>query len=389
MKNSLITFTSSNRVGIVNADGSAERYLEFSVPGQARWATGPQFQDGRRILVTSYADVTISRLVTGEVSTRTWIYDLVSGALEEVLTRDIKAPFTYCHTLLPGETRVAANAVIQGEERIFTMDLDGGNSHEVTTTGEGFSYCVALNPAGDRFSFHVTASKLAHAGQAPWFQPGHYSINTLGVDGFNRVLVAGSPGHLYFGPRWSPQGDWLVYLDCHSAVDPAHFWANICIGRPDGSEHRVVTTGQNHWFGTTFGTREKRSGGSNIPSWTPDGKKVTYTRAVPGSHPDCEYHPELPDHCECVFSPEQARGGSQICLLDPFNGQVEEITAFEEHRWDFRAAVSPDGESLVFTRARLGQPGELWAINLDGSGEHLLSRGIDGAGADHGRWLAG
>lgn len=244
MKNRLVAFSSSNRIGVVNADGSGERYLEFPVPGQARWAPGPRFQDGRRVILTSYEDVTISRVVTGEVVTHTWVYDLGSGAIEEVLTRAKIAPFTYCHTLLPGETRVAVNAVIQGEERIFTMDLDGGSPREVTAAGEGYSYCVTLSPAGDRFAFHVTGSKLADSRQASWFQPGHYSINTLGVDGQNRTLVAGSPGHLYFGPRWSPRGDWLVYLDCHSAVDPAHFWSDICIGRPEGSEHRVVTTGR-------------------------------------------------------------------------------------------------------------------------------------------------
>jgi Tol biopolymer transport system component len=388
MDNRRVLFTSSNRIGIVNADGSGEHYLEFNAPGQARFSPGPLFQDGRRMILTSYEDVTLSRVIVGEVLTHSWIYDLVSGALEEILTRDKKAPCTYCHTIFPGETRVAVNAVIHGEERIFSMDLDGGHSQEVTAAGDGFSYCVSLNPAGDRFAFHVTGSKLAEARRALWFQPGHYSINTLGVDGKDRILVAGNPGHLYFGPRWSPRGDWLVYLDCHSQVDPAHYWADICIGRPDGSAHRVVTAGQNHWFGTTFGTREKRGGGSNIPSWTPDGGKVTYTRAVPGSHPDCEYHPELPDHCECVYSPDRARGGSQVCLLDPFNGKVEEITDYQENQWDFRAACSPDGNSLVFTRARLGEPSELWMAGLDGSGEHLLSCGLEGAGADQGRWLA-
>jgi TolB protein len=389
MKNGWITFSSANRIGIANADGSGERYLSFPVPGQARWALGPQFPHSRRILLTSYEDVTISRVVAGEVRTHTWIYDLDSEVIQPAMARERKAAFTYCHALLPGETRAAVNAFLDGEERLFTMDLDGGQAQELTAPGEGFTYGVDLSPAGDRFAFHVTGSKLAQARQGVWFQPGEYSINTLGVDGRGRTLVAGQPGHLFFGPRWSPRGDWLVYLDCHCAADPAHFWADISIGRPDGSEHRVVTTGQRHWFGTTFGTREKRGGGSNLATWTPDGRQITYTRAAPASHPDCEYHPELPDHCECVYNPDAARGGTQICLLDPFSGQVEELTAFEEGKWDFRPACSPAGDSLVFTRARLGQPSELWMVNRDGSGEHLLARGLDGAGADHARWLIG
>jgi TolB protein len=95
----------------------------------------------------------------------------------------------------------------------------------------------------------------------------------------------------------------------------------------------------------------------------------------------------MPDHCECVYRPELARGGSQICLLEPFTGEVIEVTGFEENRWDFRPACSPDGRYLVFTRAKVGEASELWACDVKGKNQRLLSRGWDGYGADMGRWL--
>jgi Tol biopolymer transport system component len=382
----VIAFSSGPRIGLVNLDGSGERYPEFYVPGQVRWALGPAFDDGQRIIATSYEDVTIANVVTGHVMTHSWIYNLATSELEEILVKNRQAPFQNCHAILPGG-KLAVNAMIAGEERIFTMDQDGGNARTVTAAGEGFCYGVRLNPDGDYFAFHVTGGKSESGHQPLWFRPGPYCINMIKVDGTQRILVAGKPGHLYFGPDWSPDGEWLVYLDCLCDEDPAHFWADVCIGRADGSEHRVVTAGQSHWFGTTFGTRERRSGGSNIVRWTPDGKYVTYTRVAPGSHPDCEYHPELPDHCECIFSPESARGGSQVCLLEPFTGEVIEITGYEEHRWDFRPACSQDGKHIVFTRARLGQPSELWVSDVNGRNQRFLSTGLDGYGADVGRWI--
>jgi Tol biopolymer transport system component len=394
-KGKVIAFSSGPRIGLIDvairSDGDivitgAERRLDFGIPGQARWGLGPVI-DEKRLIVTSYEDGTITNLVNGQVLTHNWIYDLATGVLEEILVKERLAPFQYGSAILP-DGRIVVNAMLDGEERIFTTDLDGRNVSALTTAGDGFCYGVRLSPDGERLAFHVTAGKSEKEARLTWFRPGPYSINSLRVDGTERVLVAGKPGHLYFGPDWSPDGEWLAYLDCHCEEDPPHFWADICIGRSDGSEQRVVTTGQSHWFGTTFGTRERRGGGSNLARWTPDGKYVTYTRVAPGSHPDCEYNPELPDHRECVYRPELARGGSQVCLLEPFKGEVIEVTGFEENRWDFRPVFSPDGQYIVFTRARVGQPSELWVSDVRGKSQRLLSRGWDGYGADMGRWLA-
>jgi TolB protein len=392
----VIAFSSGPRIGLIDVairsdgdiviDGSSERWLDFGVPGQVSWGLGPAFADGKRLIVTSYEDRTIANLVSGQATTHNWIFDLATGGLTEILTKERLAPFQYCVAILPSGG-IVVNAMLDGEERIFTTDLDGGNVRALTAAVEGFCYGVRLSPDGERLAFHVTAGKSEKEDRASWFRPGPYSINSLRVDGTQRVLVAGKPGHLYFGPDWSPDGEWLAYLDCHCDDDPAHFWADLCIGRADGSEQRVVTAGQSHWFGTTFGTREYRSGGSNLARWTPDGKYVSYTRVAPGSHPDCLYHPELPDHCECVYRPELARGGSQVCLLEPFTGDVIEVTGFEENRWDFRPACSPDGQYIVFTRARVGEASELWVSDVEGKNQRLLARGRDGYGTDAGRWM--
>jgi TolB protein len=383
----VIAFASFGNIGLINTDGSGERYLEFDASDQASWQLGPAFSDGRRILVQSIEDLTTSKLVVGEVQTHNWIYDLLDHSLVEVMTQDRPAPFMGCCALLPGEERIVATAILRGEQRIFTMDLDGSRRIEVTRPGQGFHYGVSLSPDGGWLAFHVTGGKYENPSVRTAYRPGPYAINVCDLKGGHRVVVAGQPGHLYFGPAWSPGGQWLVYLDCHSEEDPAHFAADLCIGRTDGSEHRVVTRGQRHWFGAAYGPAEARGGGSNTAQWSPEGSTITYTRIAPGSHPDCEFHPELPDHQELVYRPELARGGTQLCLLDPFTGLVTELTEFEEGRWDCRPTWSPDGRLIAFTRAIVGHPSEVWAMAADGRNPRLLTRGRGGRGADHARWL--
>lgn len=299
--------------------------------------------------------------------------------MEELATRDRPAPFMGCSAILPGEERIVTNPIIDGEQRVMTMNVDGSDPVEVTHAGEGFTYGVSLSPDARRLAFHATNIPD---------QPG-YRIFVTDLDGGHRVMVAGHPDHLYFGPVWSPDGEWLLYQDCHHRTDPGHDWADLCIGRPDGSEHRVITQGQRQWFGTSYGSPETRGGGSNMSQWSPDGTTVTYTRAVPGSQTAWQFQADRPDtdHFNRDYHPDDARGGTSICLLNPMTGHITPLTPDQSRVWDFRTAWSPDGTQMAFCRAVVGGPSELWVMEADGSHQRLLTRGQDEMGADHPRWI--
>ncbi|MBM3264978.1 MAG: PD40 domain-containing protein [candidate division Zixibacteria bacterium] len=211
----------------------------------------------------------------------------------------------------------------------------------------------------------------------------------MDIDGGRRVEVAGDPDHLYFGPVWSPDGAWLAYLDCEPADDPGHDWANLSVGRPYGSEHRVLTLGMSQWFGTSFGGPETRGSGSNMISWSPDGKTLTFTLAQPGSRTAWVFRPDRPDidHFNRDYDPDAASGGTALCLLNPFTGDVAEIVPYVSDIWNFRAVWSPDGTRLAFCRSTVGEPSGLWMVNADGTDLRLLTYGFDGRGADHPVWL--
>ncbi|HRI16205.1 MAG TPA: serine/threonine protein kinase, partial [Verrucomicrobiota bacterium] len=301
-------FVSQGRTAMMQADGSALRVFDFKVAEQVTWQPSGFFPDGRRVLFLS---MEARRDGPGrpfeeyytQTPTRLWVYDLDSDSLTEIATKDRMSVF-YTPELLLGEDRLLVQVVRNRVGQLFNMKLDGSNAREFTRPGEGLPYGTNLSPSGQRVAFHLAS-------------PSGYQIWTSDLEGQNRILVAGHPDHLYFGPRWSPDGAWLAYQDCLFKQDPGHDWSDVCINRPDGSEPRQLTHGQAQWFAATYGRPGARGGGSNMISWTRDGA-VLFSRRLPDSKVPWEYQSNRPDtdHFNRDYKPEAARGGTEICRLD-------------------------------------------------------------------------
>ena len=371
----LISFASRGRIGLVHPDGCDLRWLSFDISNQVNWQLGPAFADGDRFIVTSYEE---GKSWEHQVNTHMWVYSFRQQTLDEIATHNKLAPLVVCAGLLPGEQRMIAQPVIDHEQRAFTMNLDGAEQVELTARGEGFVYGVSLSPDGTRIAYHITGPD-----ELP------YRIRVMDVNGANKVTVAQHADHLYFAPTWSPDGRWLLYVDCLFKTDPGHDWADLCLGKPEGSAHHVITAGQRQWFGTSYGTPQTRGGGSDVPQWSPQGYNLAWTRGVAGSRTAWPFQPQRPDtdHFNRDYVPEEARGGTQVVLMNPFTGKQTELTPFEENVWSFRPRWSADGTQLAFTRARIGEASEIWVMNADGSNAHLVARGYDDLGADHARWV--
>ena len=219
----------------MNEDGSGLRYLEFDVPGQATWQPGGFLSDGRHVILLSMEPRRdgpgrpFEEYYT-QTPTHLWLYDLDSEALTEIANRERLAVF-YTPALVVRDDRILVQVVRNKVGQIFSMNLDGTDAREFTKAGEGLPYGLSASPDGARVAFHLAS-------------PQGYQIWTSDPDGGNRIKVAAHPGHLYFGTSWSPDGKWVLYQDCHFRGDPGHDWSDICIGRADGSEHRVLTEGQ-------------------------------------------------------------------------------------------------------------------------------------------------
>jgi TolB protein len=142
------------------------------------------------------------------------------------------------------------------------------------------------------------------------------------------------------------------------------------------------------WFAATYGDPMTRGGGSNVPVWTRDGC-VLFPRRLPDSKVPWEFQPRRPDvdHFNRDFKPDLARGGTELCRLDPRDGRVTVLTHSDPPVWDFRASESPEGKQIVFCRAATGGAPAIWVADADGNKPQLVTRGQDDRGADHPRWL--
>ena len=371
-------FTSDGRTAVIRADGSDLRYFDFQLPGQATWQPGPFLSDGRVIFLSMEPRRDGPGRPFEEFYTQTpthlWLHDLDRGTLTEIANRERLAVF-YTPALLLGDERILVQVVRNKVGQIFSMNLDGTDAREFTRAGEGLPYGLSLSPDRHRVAFHLAS-------------PQGYQIWTSDLEGRDRIQVAAHPDHLYFGTSWSPDGRWILYQDCQFKADPGHDWSDLCVGRPDGSEHRVLTSGQSQWFAATYGNSQLRGGGSNMPMWTRDGS-ILFSRRSPGAKVPWEYQAQRPDtdHFNRDYQPDAARGGTQLCRLNPATGAVTELTPLREGTWECRAAESPDGRLIIFCQAQTGEMPALWVMNSDGSDPRLLTRGQNDRGADHPRWV--
>ena len=375
-----ILFTSQGKTVSIDADGTNRKIWHFDQPGQATWQPGAVFPDGRRVLLLSMEPRRdgpgrpFEEYYT-QTPTHLWIYDLATGGLEEIATKERLAVF-YTPALLIGDRQMLVQVVRNRVGQIFRMNLDGTGAEEFTRAGEGLPYGLSLSPDQKRVAFHLAS-------------PQGYQIWTSDLAGRDRKLVAADSDQLYFGPMWSPDGAWLAFAACRYRQDPGHDWADICISRPDGSERRVLTEGQPMWFAATYGTPSNKGGGSNVVAWSHTGE-ILFPRRLPGTRVPWEYQSDRPDtdHFNREYKPERAQGGVQIARLNPTTGALKLVTPETPGRWDFRVSESPDGRELVFCRSLTGGVPAIWRMSADGTNPRILATGLDAGGADHPRWMA-
>ena len=371
-------FTSAGRTCLIDSLGRGFRELEVSAPGQVTWQPAGFLEDGRVLLLSMEA----RRDGPGrpfdeyyhQTPTHVWAYDLDRGRLEELATRDRMAPF-YAPQLVLQDGRILMQVIRTRPGQTFNMRLDGSDAREFTGPDEGLPYGHSLSPDGRRVAFHLASRD-------------GYQIWTCDTRGGNRMRVAAKPGHLYFGPSWSPDGQWLAFQDCLAPSDPGHDWSDVCVCRADGSGLRMLTEGQAMWFAATYGSAAHRGGGSNVPAWTRDGHLLAPLR-LPGSRVPWEYQAQRPDtdHFNRDFHPERARGGTAIARIHPGTGSIDWLTPRTEGVWDFRATESPGGGEVAFCRAETGGVPHLRIVDPRGKGSRKIHGGIGPAGLDHPRWL--
>uniref|UniRef100_A0A7C4LLW6 Biopolymer transporter Tol n=1 Tax=Schlesneria paludicola TaxID=360056 RepID=A0A7C4LLW6_9PLAN len=184
-----------------------------------------------------------------------------------------------------------------------------------------------------------------------------------------RQVTFGLPraGEGYF----SPDGAWIVY----QAFPVGYPFYQIYVQRLDARVPRLVSTGR---------------GRTTCAYFTPDGRQILFA----SSHTD----PHL-DQTEQKAREEAAQGGRRRYQwdFDPhmdlylvnFDGTgLRRLT--DTPGYDAEASFSPDGQLIVFTSSRDGDP-DLYVMHADGTGVRQLvnAPGYDGGPffSPNGRWV--
>ena len=111
-----------------------------------------------------------------QTPTHIWQYDLKTGGLEELCTRERQAVFI-TPALLLDDGRMLIQVVKDGVGQIYNVFLDGSDPQEFTQAGEGMPYGLSLSPDGSRVAFHLAS-------------PAGYQVWTSDLNGRDRQLIA-------------------------------------------------------------------------------------------------------------------------------------------------------------------------------------------------------
>lgn len=248
---------------------------------------------------------------------------------------------------------------------IYNTQLDGTEISQITNTPIQNELYASISPNGQQIAY-VEFVPTAGSGASPLALPGLWVSDS---NGDNPILIAGDEFIGYERPLWSPDGRYVAFSALASNQRQIFFYDMVT------SQIQQVTT-------DPLGTR--------FPSWLPDGTGVIYNRANFDLHRldfsvrDGEIlldeleessvyrdltgnatHPAIsPDGSKVAFT--LAKPGSEaireIHLLDLTTMEVIWLTTGENHQFP---SWHPNGQTIFF-EADDGFEG-IWAIDVDGS----------------------
>ncbi|MFE4977946.1 TolB family protein [Kitasatospora sp. NPDC056651] len=207
-------------------------------------------------------------------------------------------------------------------------------------------------------------------------------------------------------PAFSPDGKQVAFSRSWGALDPSGNhqiqYSDLYLMSPGGTDVQRLT----------FLTNDKAySGAVSNPSWSPDGKQLTFeyrtsatgqpanSRAIYVVSADGTGVRQLtpwelragdranwsPDGTEILFTtypagPDNAAGGG-IYTVHPDGSAIGALTPAPSDAFYGTAAYSPDGKSIVFAQAPAGSGADLYSMRPDGTGVARLTNSAD-------KWLS-
>ncbi|MFG2919801.1 TolB family protein [Kitasatospora sp. NPDC048298] len=287
---------------------------------------------------------------------------------------------------------------------IITLSPDGTGQHQVTQPpARALDDRPDWSPDGTTIAFDRTDP---HTGTARlWTVPTaggpEHQISQL-CDG----ATADCTNEDERAPAFSPDGKQVAFSRSWGALDTSGShqvqYSDLYLMSPEGTDVQRLT----------FLTNDKPySGAVSNPSWSPDGKQLTFeyrtsatgqpanSRAIYVVSADGTGLRQLtpwelrageradwsPDGTRILFTtypagPDNAPGGA-IYTVHPDGSAVGALTPATSNAFFGPASYAPDGKSIVFTQAPSGAGADLYSMQADGTGVTRLTNSAD-------RWLS-
>ena len=261
----------------------------------------------------------------------------------------------------PGHTTGSARPVVfvsscAGSFDVYSMRRDGGDVRRLTT-GSAVDRHPSLSPSGQRIAFL----------RGDFAQDDLYVMRSDGTGVHRLTRFEGGVE----SPAWSPNGG-LIAFSAYERQGSQSKGSDIYTVRPDGTHlHRIT-----------------RLGNATGPSWSPDGRKLVFSRvkyadlwlvrADGSSLRRLTRAPRNVGYTNPSWSPD----GMRIAFVrrDDSTGDLFVVDADGSHvrrlvtDGDCRSpAWSPDGKRIFFS-ARLGGSPDLYSIGANGGGPRALLR---------------
>ena len=291
-----------------------------------------------------------------------WRYGIAHFVLASVVTLGL----TLLMVVVDAQAQIAFASNRDGDNEIYVMDPDGGNLRRLTNNSDGDRDPV-WSPDGKRIAFK--SDRDGHVNVHGW--PTH-DIYVMDADGSNQQNLTNNPADDW-DPSWSPDGRRIAFTSRRDGP----FNIEVYVMDADGSNLQNLTNNP----------RDDRN-----PSWSPYGARIAFsarrkghfenkfsiTHEVYVMDADGENQRRLTDNRSNDWDPSWSPDGKRITFMADRKGNLEKFNIYvmdadggnvqnlTNHRaWDGSPSWSPDSQRIVFHSERDGNY-EIYVMDADG-----------------------